>query len=260
MFYKLLLPFILSFLLVAAKTSAQETETAEASVEKETIIKRYKYEIGTNLKWIFVSTIINQYPNTAHSYSYNNNGMRLFGRINKSKSIPAKYTNRKYAYRFGLRLNGSLTFYNNIDTIIAVNPSPYESIVYKNHHYFSILAESGYEIQKQLKRFQLFYGADAGISYLKSSSDVYLYNRSNPDVFVERSKNQTSNYSLVLSPLLGVKYFIHSRVSVSGEAKFNLGLYVDKSKDGYFGITSNTAGLNIWTDPLYALNLNYYFN
>jgi hypothetical protein len=241
-------------------SKGQESNTTEEPGENGANIKRYKYEVGTDVKWIFLHTIINNYPNASHSYSYNNHGMRLFGRINKSKPLPEKYTSRKYAYRFGLRLNGAVTFTNNFDTTLAANLNQYEHLIYRNQNYFSILAETGYEVQKQLRRFQLFYGADMGFSYNFSSYDIYLYNRNNPTAYTKKSEVRRNYYSLAISPLVGIKYFIHSRISISGEARFSLGFYSDNMQDGYYGIISKSSGLNTWTDPLYALNMNYYFN
>jgi hypothetical protein len=264
MFYKLILPVIISFLfLFELKAQDKVEETADEPEENSASIKRYKYEIGTDIKWIFLQTIINNYSNSSYSYSYTNNGMRLFGRINKSKRIPEKYRTRRYAYRFGLRLNGAFTFFNTLDTTSVIYNYNNGYSYSKNPNYFSILAETGYEIQKQMRRFQLFYGADAGLSYVSSSNDIFVYDRNNSNTstaFIKRGELNNNSFSVALSPLVGMKYFIHSRISVSAEARFSLGLCYNYAKDGYVGTIIKTGGLNLWTDPLYALNMNYYFN
>jgi hypothetical protein len=78
--------------------------------------------------------------------------------------------------------------------------------------------------------------------------------------YIQKSEVKHHSYSIAFSPLVGIKYFIHSRISVSGEARFNMGFYYSLTQDGYNGTRIKTGGLNVWTDPLYALNLNYYFN
>jgi hypothetical protein len=91
MYYKPLLPVLL-LILFSVSIYAQDNTTVEEETEEPeengAAVKRYKYEIGTDIKWIFLQTITNNYPNSAHTYSYNNSGMRLFGRINKSNAYP----------------------------------------------------------------------------------------------------------------------------------------------------------------------------
>jgi hypothetical protein len=260
--YKLILPVVLLFSFnCMAQDNSQIEEEAEEPEENTATIKRYKYEIGTDIKWIFMRTVNNYYPNSSHTYSYSNNdGMRLFARINKSKRIPQKYRLRKYAYRFGLRLNGAFTFFSDLDTVAAINAANNGLLYSDRQKFFYVLAETGYEVQNQFRKFQLFYGADVGVSYNRYSYDIFVLDRVNLNQYIKTSDVKHHSYSFAFSPLVGIKYFIHSRVSVSGEARVNLGMYYSSSKDGYFGTHIKTGGLNVWTDPLYALNLNYYFN
>ncbi len=237
---------LLLMLLFPAFVRAQTDTTAnESPIEENTaLIKRYKYDVSTNLLYL-----INK-----------SDGASLFLRNNLVKAKKKGYGTRKVAYRFRIGASSQLSNTIKYDTV---------NRYYYNYPYSSglptsiaIFGSAGYEWQHQYQRFQIFYGYDvtAGFNHYQIR-DNSVYNNSNGTyVFADR---QQKSFSLGVSPLFGIKYFIHSRISISGEAHIGLNYNRYREKFQISGLSAERRhfnSFNIGTSPLAFLNLSYHFN
>ena len=126
----------------------------------------------------------------------------------------------------------------------------------------------GIEWQKQIKRIQLFYGIDAGINYSENVNPYSITWVTTTGNVVSYSTNDQSELKVPLYIFMGVKYFIHPRISVSLESALNVGIGWSKYKrtnyDNQFNQTNVSAEakrqeINLGTDYLRYLNVSFHF-
>lgn len=232
--------FLVAVLLLPLTLPAQNDSVAVPEANGR-LIKRYRFDVSTDLL----------------SLLRENTGVTLFVRNNLVKPKKKGYGTRKVAYRFRLGLEGQLSQRVQNDTLSI--PGGYNYGVYVPSNAF-ISAGAGYEWQQALGRFQLFYGYDVGAHYRSQRVRNFPQQNGNHLYVITHTVRQSV---FGVSPLIGMKYFIHSRVSVSGEATFSgyytfhrellrdTGRPADKIALRYF---------NFRTNPLAVLNLSYHFN
>lgn len=132
----------------------------------------------------------------------------------------------------------------------------------------NIRALIGIEWQKQIKRLQLFYGFDTGVNYSENVNPYSITWISSTGEVIGYSTNEESELRVPLYIFMGVKYFIHPRVSLSLESTVNVGIGWSKynriNYDNQFNETNVTAEakrqeINLRTDYLRYLNVSFYF-
>ncbi len=124
---------------------------------------------------------------------------------------------------------------------------------------WSLSLQIGYEKQKIVGKFQLFYGIDlVGMYHLNKEETIDV-------VGYSRSKETISRVGC--SPFIGFKYFIHSRVAVSVEtalsiAYFSVQEYRESqggSQDPVEPFEYNYSGWIVDFLPINYLNIGFYF-
>lgn len=132
----------------------------------------------------------------------------------------------------------------------------------------NIRALIGVEWQKQIKRIQLFYGIDGGISYSEQVDPYSITWFASNGVIIGYSTNDESELRVPFYMFMGIKYFIHPRVSISLESALNVAIgwatYKRIDYDNQFNETSVSAeakrrDINFGTDYLRYLNVSFHF-
>ena len=191
---------------------------------------RYRWDVSTDLLWLINKNTI---PPS------------VFVRLNTEKN------GRLMAYRF--RLGGQYSEHlNPIDTISSTGTET------DLRAFVSI----GKEWQKQYNQLQLFYGTDLFFDYRLFQIEAVQDEKG----WLPRHRD----ISLGLSPFVGMRYFIHPRISFSTEAHVNAyfhqsylkvllgGLTDPENPDPIFGtLRLNYFRLNI--SPIYIINFTYHF-
>lgn len=194
-------------------------------------IERLKWDVGLDLLWLIDKNAV---PPS------------LFLRLNTEKK------GRLAAYRF--RIGGDYTEHLNV--VDSVNTTMQQTNL---NTFLSV----GKEWQKQREQFQLFYGADIFLNL----SYVIFENARDEKGYLPRIRTT----SFGISPLIGMRYFVHSNISFSSEAHFNV-YYREEyrrevdsnnpqpSPEGYtYSIVNRFQRLKMDINPIYTLNLTYHF-
>jgi hypothetical protein len=144
----------------------------------------------------------------------------------------------------------------------------FTNVNFREGTYLNIRALVGIEWQKQMKRLQLYYGFDTGLEYFESTrSNSISYYFSN-GVVVGYGLTDESELRVPIYGFIGLKYFLHPRVSVSIESALSIGIgWLTFSRSRY-----DSAGdlefvsdegkrreVNFDTDYLRYLNVNFHF-
>jgi hypothetical protein len=202
--------------------------------EKEQKIKRYEWEIMTNPIYIF-------YPLTS------------------GQSIPAMIMVRKHteqikkkalvksAYRFRLNLSGSAI---KADSLGVLNLPSGGSVSIGEGIGFQIGVAIGKEWQKQIGKFQIFYGTDIHVGYDKNE---YKY----PQTPLSSQIWNNEIKSFGINPLIGVKYFLNARFAFSLESALSAIYVRRKSLDGWRQL--NYSSYSAYISPVYNFNFSYHF-
>ena len=291
--YLLLLAFqLLTIVSLCAKThsfggeadsSFYSRKTSLAKPAKSTGFERYQWDASVDASFVLPSFYqvyaTGYYGNTAFgsgnglgAYGYgsvyngvytfaNTRSTRLMFRKNESVVNATNIPVRKGAYRAQLYLGGgfsqtskdSVQFNNNSGSVNYYFP--------KSNNSFSIGAGIGYEWQRQLGRFQLFYGYDVFARYNTISDSGTIRNgRTVPDA----TSNTYHSFSAGVSPLAGIKYFVSSQFSISFESAYSIGYYRSSSSFtgpvyGVFGRSYQEQGISYGLTPVSAINATFHF-
>lgn len=96
-----------------------------------------------------------------------------------------------------------------------------------NEKIINVRLLAGIEWQKQMGRFQLYYGLDTGLSFFIEDDPAYLYrNLGNGDFEYEGYKRLDAGVPFI--GFMGLKYFFHPRFSVAIESSLSLGVFYSK--------------------------------
>lgn len=201
---------------------------AQQQIDKNSEIKPYKWDVGADLLWLIDK---NSVPPS------------VFVRLNTDKN------NRLSAYRF--RLGGDYTEHlNAIDTLSSTQTKTN----------LKVFASLGKEWQKQYDQFQLFYGSDLFLNYRLF---IFEYSKDEEGFFPKER-----DISLGVSPFVGMRYFLSSRISFSTEAHLNIYFHEWDKKTFYANpdpwaplevVRHRVHYLKMNVNPIYALNLHYHF-
>ena len=210
----------LLFLALSWQVKAQQ-QTAKSSE-----IKRYKWDIGTDLLWLIDKNVV---PPS------------VFVRLNTDKN------NRLSAYRF--RLGGN--YEEHLNTVDSVRTTLIKSSL---NAFISV----GKEWHKQYDQFQFFYGSDIFLNYQRSIAE---WDKDEKGYFPRDREISTG-----VSPLIGMRYFLNSKISFSTEAHFNIFFhqwYRKTNRNEYDGtltvVEHRLDYLKMNINPFYTLNLHYHF-
>jgi len=96
-----------------------------------------------------------------------------------------------------------------------------------NEKIINVRLLAGIEWQKQMGRFQLYYGLDTGLSLDKRIDPVDRYTIfSNGDIYYEGFERLDVGVPFI--GFMGLKYFFHPRFSVAIESSLSLGVFYSK--------------------------------
>ena len=237
---KIVLSVLLS-ISIGVSVFAQESEVASSKDQYGT-----KTEFNIGITNIFADPLYDLVLYDYSDYIYSEIVPQLRG-----IQVGMKFHNPKGAFRVSTNLS-----YNSrkvTDPDLSKDESNYKA--------FSSDLNLGYEWHSNYKRVRVFYGFDALLGYLKSSSD---YLNSNNDS--GNGKSNTFKYGL--SPLLGVNFFFTPHLSVGTEVKLTAMGYSGKSEFSsvhaglpYYSSSHKNefSGFKTSFGPLGFLSVNVYF-
>ncbi len=135
-----------------------------------------------------------------------------------------------------------------------------------NEKIINVRLLAGIEWQKQMGRFQLYYGLDTGISLFKEDDPIYVYRvYSNGDFDYEGFERLDAGVPII--GFMGLKYFFHPRFSVAIESSLSLGVFYSKyTSIGYDALLietyrfENTNSTNITFGTNYLRFINAAFH
>lgn len=151
----------------------------------------------------------------------------LFNFINSSFGRGGPYY---FTYRRNFQHNAVRVGLGGVYTLNNVIETPYS--IRKKQIDFRI----GYEWQASLaKKWQLFYGCDLLANYYYNREDNISYSSiSSTDVYGYKNEN----YFYGISPLLGIRVNLTSRISISAETSFVF-KYYKNSRETFYQISTN---------------------
>ncbi len=216
---------LVSVLIAITNTIAQTTEAKE---EKETVTKvsyvddgfvRLKWDVGTNLTFLLND-----------NYGQGDILVRK-NKVNRNKQWGITYSAIRYRVQFD-HSSSTLEYADkpiNKEEFIN-NHGNYQLIDWKRKmlQQSSFSASIGYEWQKYYGRFLMHYGYDVGIGgFMEKTADILTYFDRQLPVYERKAvflpiHNETKGWDVSVSPLVGVKYFIHPMISISAETQIKL--------------------------------------
>ncbi len=124
--------------------------------------------------------------------------------------------------------------------------------------YLNLGISSGYEFHTNIERVQIFYGADIFFRYDKYDSESTNYYET--QTYKSETILKTSSYGIC--PILGIKYFLTSALSLSTELKYSLETYKGDMTNKYTGATDSKtklSGSDTRFGPLGQISINVHF-
>lgn len=206
---KALFLFIVALGFLSASAYAQVVDSLKIYEPKvsKTTIKRMKWEVGTDLKWLIENN--------------ENNLPTFLLRKNILEKKKRSFGVRKIGYRWIAQAVFSDTKYD--------YPNPPTNVLYSYERIRRIVfgVYAGREWQNQLApRWQFFYGMDAGLGYYNYLQiNAYLKSAGLPET--KEFYKRINRYEASILPFIGFKFFLHSRVSFSFENSIVLRAYWD---------------------------------
>ncbi len=258
-------------LLISFCAFAQEDEEVETKVNINSN-RKYKNEIGLDISpfQFVLGNSSTGYPSLFYR--------RHYIMSKEVKSLAGVKIASYHAYRF--RVGSNLSFENFNAPDIRTNwTSPASYTYFYNRNLTgtsSFFIRVGREKQFRSRRFELFYGYDFFFQY-NTLYEYYLniqnYNltSTNPYSINQDWTYHDTTYSFGIAPIGGFKYFLIPRLCFSAEATFNLSYfqqtktqeyrYYNNSSQEYSEQTVpfSTSGVRLTVNPLYVVNIGYYF-
>jgi len=258
------------FLLSKCLLAQDEDEEAKPNVNINSN-RKYKNEVGLDIApfQFVLGSSSSGYPSLFYRKHYIKN--------TEVKSLAGVKITTYHAYRF--RVGSNLSFENfkmpNINTNWTF-PGYYQYYNRNTSGNSSFFIRVGKEKQIRVRRFELFYGYDFFFLY-NNFYEHYLYiqyynvGQSDPYSVNQDWTYRDKSYSFGIAPIGGIKYFLIPRLSFSAEATFNVAYFKrEKTQTGrnYNNSTQeysdqtiplSTNGLQMSINPLYVVNIGYYF-
>jgi len=222
--------------------------SAQENTKEEPVYNQFKNEIGIDFQGIFSSSL-------------------------GSSLVFKKHTKENRALRLqtSFRVDNTLK----IDTTLYFSPSIPSSpgTNFRDIEPKSITIQPliGLEWQRNMGRWQLFYGFDTGIGFQYSQLFSRSFSRTENGVLIDRGfvSSQKRDFTIPAIGFWGFKYFINSRISISAESSVFLGYSFSKfieTENSSLNKTErdiakqNESKLMAYFDYLRFLNLSYYFD
>ena len=126
----------------------------------------------------------------------------------------------------------------------------------------------GIEWQKQFNRIQLYYGLDAGIRFSNSLTASSINMGPSPGEVLSYRENTRSEFSIPIYAFMGVKYFIHPRISIALESALSTGIsrsYLRRvdidnlTNETITLIDAKRTEINFSTDYVRYINVAFHF-
>jgi hypothetical protein len=182
--------------------------------QTDSSLLKHRHEVGVD-----ITGLLSQFFNL-----YNSN--TSINTPNPTYLITYRYHFSKSNIRFGV----GGTYFRNPSTGYTVNGEP--QTFYNTSTHFSI--RIGYELVSELsKKWQAFYGLDFRPSIANDNNEAQ-YSQGN---YIYGYKRNTTTYGL--APIIGVRFRINERVSITTEASFSY--YVQNSTQIKTYISQNTT-------------------
>jgi hypothetical protein len=262
-----------------AQTAAADSVAVPANSFRVFRPVRYQWDVSVDAS--FLLPRVNQpviYSPSTYSSPLNNYSPYDIGRsttlmLRKNEVIrnEANVPVRQGAYRLNLNwaADYGLLTYDSL-YVVAANLASTALIVEDKARFSGFGLTAGYEWQQQLGRFQIFYGADAFVSFYGDKRTGHLFfdeaDPNNPGLYNRRSKEVsllTRRTSVGLTPLVGAKFFLHPRVSFSLENVLFVRYTWNYQRSDYSNFvvqrTAKGRGLATGVTPLSAFNLTFHF-
>jgi hypothetical protein len=135
-----------------------------------------------------------------------------------------------------------------------------------NEKIINVRLLAGIEWQKQMGRFQLYYGLDTGVSFYKEDNPIYTYIYYS-DGTRDYEGMEKLEAGLPVIGFMGLKYFFHPRFSVAIESSLSLGVFYSKyttigynnllTEDERFEV-SNSTNITFGTNYLRFINAAFH--
>lgn len=274
-FIRLFIWGVVGSLCLFSVSYAQEEET-EQEIPKRGI-KRYRNEIAIDLSGTNLIPFANY--NWNGYYYPNYYGGRYSSMMYRNYKVKEKFRSSTpgvkdvilFANRFRL---GTFLSNSNIERTSSTSGSriqPTSIPIVESYFFF---ARAGRERQENFGRFQLHYGLDIVIDFnrTKETNEFYEYDNSVEKYFKSNSfEGKVFVNRGGISPLIGFKYFLHSRISFSTEAVLDLMYRLEKKTEvikrynnqnqevDQTEVIVKSNGFLIALFPIYTFNLGFHF-
>ncbi|GAA3959609.1 hypothetical protein [Hymenobacter antarcticus] len=239
--------------------------------------QRYEWDVSVDASFVlpsFYQVYANGYygnslyagGNGYYGYGYGNSGVftnsrstRLMLRKNETVTNATNIPLRKGAYRATLYLSGNQQSVSGDSLVFNVASGDYYFL--NRNNAISLSTSLGYEWQHQVGKFQFFYGYDVFLGYLATTEEGTLRNATG-----RREATSYDYHSLRagVSPVAGVKFFIHPRFSLSLESAYSFSYFRSTAKFsgpvyGYFSRSYTENGFSYGLKPVSAINATFHF-
>ena len=219
----------------ATPRGVAKKSVAAPCCEKKLFRLTPRHAWDVNLDGTFLLPRFVSYYGNGYYYNYNGfyNGTALFPgaalaeagsasllvRRNVSTRKPGSFKVRKGAYRYNLRLGIGLSR-TNPDTLTDPNGSLAAYGVITADYNTSIGGRYGYERQETVGRFQFVYGYELGAAHHWANTRLQT-------IYVQEVRREDTNFwnrsiSGSVAAIGGVRFYLHSRVSVAIESRYQL--------------------------------------
>ncbi|MCJ8164725.1 hypothetical protein MKJ04_07710 [Pontibacter sp. E15-1] len=229
---------LLFVLLCSNRAYAQQQQTTSADD-----LKRFDWDFSADMKFLFNS-------------NYGQGDVLL--RKNKEKRLKT-WGMRYTAFRYRLQFNHQKTTSDALDDLLSseeVTSGNYSMLYYsdKTLQSTNLKLSVGYEWQQYFGRFMVHYGSDLQLSRSVEEREYSLYLRKQDDVeskmYKDASKKKSTSLGIALAPVLGARYFLHPRISVTAETQLN----ISRSSTDYTVTPSELGNHNFYYYDPYAGN------
>ncbi|MCU0447917.1 MAG: hypothetical protein MUE85_23705 [Microscillaceae bacterium] len=270
--------FIFSYVFDFQAIFAQSDTIAEKPSKEKSSIKRYKNEIAIDLSGTNLIPFVN-YSWSGYYYPFESGGRYsslLYRRYKVKKKDVANSPGIKDVVLYANRLRLGTYFANNDlnKSISSTNSQGYNaSLNLPTREGYFIFTRFGREIQENFGNFQLHYGLDVVIDYnrARNTEDYYQFNNDlgRYDIAsIYEARANTLRFGL--SPLIGFKYFLSSRISFSTEAVFDILYRFEKLETSWENkrpqldldkteTVVRRQGVLAAIYPIYTINLGFHF-
>lgn len=255
-------------------------KTARPASTKGFAFQRYKWDASVDASFALPAFYqVSNWGGYGHGYGYgygynyggygysygtsiftNTRSTRFMVRKNETVLNDSNIPVRKGAYRLSLQLSGGSSHIS--DDSIRFNSGNTSSYYFPvSNSSFGISSAVGYEWQQQVGRFQFIYGYDV-FGSVGTYREAGLIR--NAEGRKEEATGKSNYISAGVSPLAGVKFFVHPRFSLSLEGSYNIRYNRSRHENTrtdltYIARNSTESSFSYGLTPLSAFNATFHF-